>query len=48
MDKEIIIYNKDVLKDMKREIAEELQALYRLFFALQCFSVRRSLGLQTR
>ena len=31
MDKEIIIYNKDVLKDMKREIAEELQALYRLF-----------------
>lgn len=31
MDKEIIIYNKDVLNDMKREIAEELQALYRLF-----------------
>lgn len=31
MDKEIIIYNKDVLNDMKREIAEELQALYRIF-----------------
>lgn len=31
MDKEIIIYNKDVLDDMKREIAEELQALYRIF-----------------
>lgn len=31
MNKEIIIYNKEVLNDMKREIAETLQALYRIF-----------------
>ncbi|MBQ6886064.1 MAG: hypothetical protein IJN54_00920 [Lachnospiraceae bacterium] len=31
MDKEIIIYNKDVLNDMKRAIAKDLQELYRIF-----------------